>query len=101
MNCIRFLGYKSLAEVDKLTIPEYELLMEGVQLRSVDEDYRNHLQAYLNFAVKATKGTKKNQRPVYSKFKSFFDYEKAINKIIKTDKKDRYEGIGKFLKKGE
>lgn len=100
MNCIRYLDYKSLAEVDRLTIPEYQLLMEGVRLKQVDKDYRNHLQAFLNFAVKAEKKVGKNKsKPVYQRFKQFFDYEKELNKAMNTDKKSRFDGISKFLKK--
>lgn len=103
MNCFRYLGFKSFAEVDRLTIPEYNLLMEAVQLREVDKDYRNHLQAFLNFAVKAERKAGKNKtRPVYSRFEKFFDYEKAIRKVTRKEKKkDRFEGIGKYLPKGE
>ena len=53
LNCIRFLDYKSLEEVDRLTIAEYKLLMEGVRLKEIDKDYRNHLQAFLNFSVRS------------------------------------------------
>lgn len=103
MNCFRYLGFKSFEEVDRLTIPEYNLLMEAAQLKQVDEDYRNHLQAYLNFVVKAEKKTGKNKsRPVYTTFKKFFDYEKAIEKVKnRGNQKSRFSGIGKFLKKGE
>ena len=102
MNCFRFLDFKSFAEVDRLTFPEYKLLMEAVRLKQVDQDYRNHLQAFLNFAVKAEKKTGKNKsKPVYSQFKRFFDYEKEIDKITKKDNKEsRFSGISKFLKKG-
>lgn len=72
MNCFRYLGFKSFEEVDRLTIPEYTLLMEAVQLREVDKDYRNHLQAFLNFAVKAEKKVGKNKtKPVYQDSESF------------------------------
>lgn len=103
MNCFRFLDYKSFAEVDRLTIPEYELLMEGVRLKQVDMDYRNHLQAYLNFAVKAEKKAGKGKsKPVYSSFKKFYDYEKKLAEIQKKGKKkSRFAGIGKLLNKGE
>lgn len=81
-------------------MPEYELLMDAVRLKQVDMDYRNHLQAFLNFAVQATKG--KGQKPVFSKFKRFFDYEKEVEKATrKGETKSRFSGIGKFLKKGE
>lgn len=99
MNCFRYLDFKSLAEVDRLTIPEYTLLMEAVRLRQVDMDYRNHLQAWLTFAAKATK---KSGKPVYKKFDKFYDYEKEIKKIKrKGNEKSKFSGIGKFLRKGE
>lgn len=101
MNCFRYLDYKSFAEVDRLTIPEYELLMEAVKLKQVDADYRNHLQAFLNFAVQAEKKTGKNKsKPVYTKFKRFYDYEAEVRKARnKGEEKSRFSGIGKFLKK--
>ena len=75
------MGFKSFAEVDRLTIPEYQLLMEAARLRQIDQDYRNHLQAFLNFAVTARKKTGKNKsRPVYTRFSKFYDYEKEIRK---------------------
>ena len=96
------MDFKSFAEVDRLTIPEYNLLMEAAQLKQVDEDYRNHLQAFLNFAVKAEKKAGKNKsRPVYRKFKQFYNYEAELRKVTKTKQKSRFSGIGKFLKKGE
>lgn len=104
LNCFRFLDYKSFAEVDRLTIPEYELLMEAVRLKQVDMDYRCHLQAYLNFVVKAEKKAGKGKsKPVYSSFKKFFDYEKKLAEVTKKkgEKKSRFAGIGKLLKKGE
>lgn len=97
------MDFKSFSEVDRLTIPEYTLLMEAVRLKQVDFDYRNHLQAFLNFSVKAEKKSGKNKtKPVYSKFKKFYDYEKEISKITnKSGEKSRFAGIGKLLKKGE
>ena len=77
--------------------------MEAVQLKQVDMDYRNHLQAFLNFAVKAEKKTGKNKsKPVYSKFKRFYNYEEELEKVTNKGKeKSRFSGIGKFFKKGE
>lgn len=95
------MDFKSFAEVDRLTIPEYELLMEAVKLKQVDLDYRNHLQAFLNFAVKAEKRSGKKSRPVYSKFKRFYNYEEELEKAQKRSKeKSRFSGVGSFLKKG-
>ncbi|MFR9207033.1 MAG: hypothetical protein ACLVKR_01350 [Lachnospiraceae bacterium] len=70
LNCFRYLDFKSFEEVDRLTIPEYTLLMEAQQYKQVDNDYRQHLQAHLNFAVKAEKKAGKNKtKPVYNRFK--------------------------------
>lgn len=89
--------------MDRLTIPEYNLLIEAVRLKQIDQDYRNHLQAFLNFAVKAEKKTGKGKsRPVYSKFKQFYNYEKEVEKVTnKSNEKSRFSGLSKFLKKGE
>lgn len=95
------MDFKSFAEVDRLTIPEYNLLMEAAQLKQVDEDYRNHLQAFLNFAVKAEKKAGKNKsKPVYRKFKQFYNYEAEQRKVTRKEQKSRFSGIGKLLKKG-
>lgn len=76
--------------------------MEALRLKQVDQDYRNHLQAFLNFAVKAEKKTGKNKSaPVYRKFKQFFNYEAEIKKAGgKGNEKSRFSGVSKFLKKG-
>lgn len=85
-----------------MTFPEYKLLMEAVKLKEVDKDYRNHLQAFLNLAVKAKKKAGKNkQKPVFSRFKQFYDYEKEIEKVRKKESiKTRFSGIDSLLKKG-
>lgn len=87
--------------MDRLTIPEYNLLMKAVKLKQVDYDYRCHLQAFLSFAVKAERKAGKNKsKPVYRKFKQFYNYEAEQRKVLKTEQKSRFSGIGKFLKKG-
>ena len=77
--------------------------MQAVQLKQVDLDYRNHLQAFLNFAVKAEKKAGKNKsKPVYTRFNRFYDYEKEVSKVQnKGVEKSRFSGLSKFLKKGE
>lgn len=82
------------------------MLMEAAQLRQIDQDYRNHLQAFLNFAVKAEKKVGKGKsRPKFDKFIKFYDYEKALRSVKKKkdggDKKPgRFAGIGKLLNGG-
>ena len=95
------MDFKSFAEVDRLTIPEYELLMQAVKLKQVDADYRNHLQAFLNFSVKAEKKSGKKSKPVYGKFKKFYNYEEQIKEAMnESGEKSRFSGIGKLLNKG-
>lgn len=100
MNCFRYLDFKSFEEVDRLTVAEYLLLMEAVRLKQVDMDYRNHLQAFLNYVVKAQKKTGKNKsKPVYTRFKRFYDYEKEVEKAkTKRSEKSKFSGIGKLLR---
>lgn len=87
--------------MDRLTIPEYNLLMKAHELKEIDKDYRCHLEAFLNFAVKAEKKAGKNKsKPVYRKFKQFYDYEAEQKKVLNKEQKSRFSGIGKFLKKG-
>lgn len=76
--------------------------MEAVSLKEIDKDYRNHLQAYLNFAVKAEKKSGKyKSKPVYTKFKQFYDYKNELKKAKGQNKeKSRFSGISKLLKKG-
>lgn len=103
MNCFRYLDFKSFEEVDRLTIPEYNLLMEAARLKQIDLDYRNHLQAWLNFVVQAKKKAGKyKQKPVYKKFKQFYNYKEALEKKETKDKseKSKFSGVGKLLKKG-
>ena len=105
LNCIRYLDYKSLAEVDRLTVPEYVLLMKGVNYRLVDTEYRLHKLAWLTFAAKAEKKSGKNKtKPVYDKFKKFFNYEEQIEEVAKksqnSNSKSSFSGIGKYLNRG-
>lgn len=73
--------------------------MQAVRLKEVDKDYRNHLQAFLNYAVRAQRKTGKYKTsPVFSKFKKFYNYEDEIKKAKKAKgEKSRFSGIGKLL----
>ena len=85
--------------MDRLTIYEYNILIEAENLKQVDRDYRNHLQAYLNFQATAKKNVgKTKQKPVFDKFIKFFDYDKAIRKVqSKKSEKGRLSALSKFL----
>ena len=71
--------------------------MAAVRLKQVDLDYRNHLQAFLNFAVKAEKKAGKNKtKPVYTS--NIKEIEKAKGK---QHEKGRFLGLSRYLKKRE
>lgn len=72
-------------------------MMEALELRMVDESYKAHLQAFLNFSVKAErKAGKYKTRPVYRKFEQFFDYEKEIDRI--KNRKKTEDRIKRYVK---
>ena len=86
-----------------MTIPQYEILMEAMELRMLDDSLHEHRQAFLNLAVQAQKKAGKGKtRPVYRTFRQFFDYDRELNKLKsrKKQKKSRFSGIGKLLKTG-
>ena len=102
VNCFRYLGFNSFDQVDQLTIAQYEVMVEALELRMLDQDLHEHRQAFLNFAVQAEKKAGKGKtKPVYRRFNQFFDYDKELNKLKnrRQRKKSRFSGIGKLLQK--
>ncbi|WP_460057105.1 hypothetical protein [Pseudolactococcus yaeyamensis] len=88
-----------------MTIADYELLIKAHELKNVDKMFHIHLQAFLNRNVKAEKKVGKATKPVYDKFKKFFDYEKELDRILnktsnKNQEKPKFSGLGDLLKKG-
>lgn len=105
MNCVRYLGYTSLEQVDRLTVPEYELLMEGVRLRETDRDLRQHLAAWLAREVQATRRSgKRGRRLVYQRFEQFYDYEAALERARRSGKgpqrSGRFDRLIEHLREG-
>lgn len=103
VNCFRYMGFTSFEQVDQLTIAQYEVMVEALELRMLDESLHEHRQAFLNFAVKAEKKAGKGKtKPVYRRFQQFFDYDRELEKIKKRKKKNssRFAGIGRLLQKG-
>lgn len=80
VNCFRYFGFKSLSEVDNMTMREYELLKKAYELKTIDKSYELHQQAYLNLAAQAKKKVGSRIEYKYQKFEDFFDYDKEIKK---------------------
>ena len=81
---------------------EYEPMMEALELRMLDESLHEHRQAFLNFAVKAEKKVGKGKtKPVYKRFRQFFDFDKELKKMKNRRKPSRFAGITKLLDREE
>lgn len=99
ISCFRYLGFKSIEQVNNVTPYEYRLLMKSKELQMVDDQYYLHLQAYLNMKARAKKRVGKKQRMVYTKFNKFFDYEKEVNKVLGVNKntKGKFSDLARFI----
>lgn len=100
MNCFRFFGFKTLDEVDLLTIKEYEMLCEAEKYRQIDRQRDIALGAWLSFVATAKKKVGKSLKPVYPTFESFFDYSKQLKRIngeAVNDLKQRYKALQERL----
>lgn len=98
MTCFRYLGFKSLDQVNNITPYEYRLLMKSKELQIVDKQYEIHLQAYLNMSAQARRRAGKKMKPVYTKFVKFFDYQKQLDRVMGIKKKSKFDGLAQFIK---
>lgn len=84
------MDFKSLYDVEVLGIHEYATLMKAFRLKRVDKERDMHLQAWLNHQVSETKNVgskdKPKEKPLYTKFDDFFNYEERIREIEGTTK---------------
>lgn len=86
-------------KIGKIIIPEKKNTLE---LRMLDESLHEHRQAFLNFAVKAEKKAGKGKtKPVYKRFRQFFDFDKELKKMKNRRKPSRFAGITKLLDREE
>lgn len=97
LTCFRYLDFKSLNQVNNLTPYEYRLLMKAKELQMVDEEYRIHLQAYLNMSAQAKKRAGKKVKPVYTNFTKFYDYQKALDRVMGIKKKSKFDDLAQFI----
>ena len=92
-NCLRYLNL-TLDEIDRLTLPEYELLLNAYVLKRVDYECDLHKVAWLSVSAGAMT---KQGKPVYQKFEDFYDHENEISKIQKKPK-DKFLNLSRHLK---
>lgn len=79
VNIVRRLNITDFSVIDRMTISEYTLLMEGARLRSIDELENIHLLAYKMQVAKNTKKVGDKVVPAFENFTDFFD-----RKLIET-----------------
>lgn len=93
------MGVGSLDEVEDMTLQEYELRMKAFNLSRIDRERELHWQAFLNNAVQQTKERGKRTVPVYPTFKSFFDYEKHVERATgeQVKKKEKHSKIKQLV----
>lgn len=92
-DCIRYFGM-SFDEIDRLTIPEYKILMKAQAYIEVDKEHERSRTAWLTMAASATK---KDGKPVYKHYTDFFDYEAELKRIDKKPS-DKFNNLSKHLK---
>lgn len=92
--CIRYFGL-TFEEIDRLTIPEYQLMCKAYELAEVDRANERHQLAWLTVSAGATK---KDGRPVYKKFKDFFDYERELKRLERPKPTNKFSNLSKHMK---
>lgn len=101
LNCLRFLGFHDMEDIDRMTFYEYELRMKAYALKRTDEEYRIHLQAWTNREVNAKrKKGKRGMEYVFKDFKKFFDYEKRSRMVHdnrKPEEKKTSALLGRYM----
>lgn len=97
--CFRFLGFKYLDEVDRLTIPEFMMHLKAHEYILLDQEYHKHSLAYLVQAAKSTTGSGKNVKPKFPTFKRFFDYEKALKKLDRKEQQSPFQNWREYKKR--
>ena len=76
LNIIRYLNITDFEVIDRMTVWEYSMLMEGKRLQRMDEMENLHLLAY---KIQVAKNTKKQGDKIVPEYQSFYDfYDKKL-----------------------
>lgn len=79
LNIIRYLNILDFDRINRMTVWEYSILMEGKKLQKMDEMENLHLLAYKIQVAKNTKKQGDKSVPAYPTFYDFYD-----KKLIET-----------------
>lgn len=76
-------------------------MIQAEELKQIDLDYRNHLQAWLSVRAKVEKRSGNKYKLVYDKFNKFYDYKDAIETVTDMYRKpagsETMRKVAKFL----
>lgn len=75
------MGFHSLADIDDMTLSEYQLRMEAYGLRRVEANRRAIMSAFFAQVAKSTTGSSENPRPLYEHFSDLFDEQAEIDRV--------------------
>lgn len=64
ISCFRYLGFTSFEQVDRLTIAQYEIMMEALRYRIVDDEYRAHQPGLSEFCGPSAKKSEENSASI-------------------------------------
>lgn len=81
--CFRHFNINDFDTINRLTLPEIDLMTEALAIKEVDRQREIHEIAFLTNVAGATKKSGNRSVPVYKKFTDFFDYEKELKKVRK------------------
>lgn len=72
----------SLLEARRSLPRDFPIFLMAHRLKLQDHEYLEHLGAWVNQAVQATKGSPKNPKPKYKKFNQFYDSVDSFNDVL-------------------
>lgn len=81
LNGLALLGFSDIEDIKRMTLREYQLRLEAYQIRRVNEQENLATLAWQIQSVQATKGSSKHPKPVFEKFRDFFDIQKQIDQV--------------------
>ena len=82
VNCFRYFNFTSFEQVDRLTVAQYNVMMEALELKCLTEISKHTGRHILICCACRTKNRQKTV-PVYKKFQKFFDYERELENLKK------------------
>lgn len=79
LNCLAYLGFHSIEEIETMPFSEYYLRLEAYYMQKSEQRQNLALQAFFNQMVQATTGSDKNPKPKYKNLDDMYnlDDEKA------------------------